>query len=40
VAGPDIAPQISGNLLPGTEKIVLGELAHYWCRLPYNLLEI
>jgi hypothetical protein len=28
VAGPDVAPQVGGDLLPGAEEVVLGDLAH------------
>jgi hypothetical protein len=28
VAGPDVAAEISGDLLPRSEEIVLGKLAH------------
>jgi hypothetical protein len=28
VAGPNVAPQIGGYLLPGSEEIVLGKFVH------------
>jgi hypothetical protein len=28
VAGPDVAPQVGGDVLPGAEEVVLAYLAH------------